>query len=279
MTNLLSAGFSRLFKDKSLWIACLVCCGFSLALAWQGCQSANAAIARGIVEYAEDDLYLAVPTLGLFLAACISMLLGTEYSDGTIRNKLMVGKTRCQVYFAGYLTCFAAGLTILLSWMVGASAFFLGPRVPLERGFWGILETLLILIGVMASYAAIFTLIGTLCTNKALTVVLSLSIYLIMIMVASALHDRLSCPELTGGMTVTANWEFVEFPMEPNPLYLSGTVREVCQAILELLPAGQANLVNANDVIHPVRQLCFSGIVTVLTLIGGMAAFRKKDIK
>lgn len=279
MTNLLSAGFSRLFKDKFLWIACLVCCAFSFAMALSACQSANAAIARGFVEYAEDDLYLTVPLLGLFLAACSSMLLGTEYSDGTIRNKLMVGKNRCQVYFANYLTCFIASFMILLSWMVGASAFFLGPQVPLERGFLGILETLLILVGVMASYAAIFVLIGNLCTNKALTVVLSLSVYLIMVMAASALHDRLSCPEMTGGMTVTANWEFVETPMEPNPLYLSGRVREVCQAILELLPSGQAGLINENEVIHPVRQLCFSVIVTVLTLAGGMAAFRKKDLK
>ncbi len=279
MRNLLSANFSRLFKDKFLWVACFTCFIMSFWITISGSQSANASIAQGRVEYAEEYLFSAVPLLGLFLAACISMFLGTEYSDGTIRNKLAVGKTRYGVYFAGYLTCFAASLFVMLSWALGASAFFLNSQVPLERGFLGILETLLILVGIMASYAAIFTLIGTLCTNKALTMVLALSVYLILIMAASGLHDRLRCPELTGGMTVTANWEFTEKPMEPNPLYLSGMVREVCQSILELLPSGQASLVNANDVIHPVRQLCFSAVVTVLTLAGGMAAFRKKDLK
>lgn len=279
MSNLLSANFSRLFKDKFLWVACFTCFIMSFWITISGSQSANASIAQGRVEYAEEYLFSAVPLLGLFLAACISMFLGTEYSDGTIRNKLAVGKTRYGVYFAGYLTCFAASLFVMLSWALGASAFFLDSQVPLERGYLGILETLLILVGIMASYAAIFTLIGTLCTNKALTMVLALSVYLILIMAASGLYDRLGEPEILDGMTIMLDGEFVYQNMGPNPLYLSGMVRKICQAILEILPTGQVILVSQQEVIHPVRQLCFSAVVTVLTLAGGMAAFRKKDLK
>ena len=39
----------------------------------------------------------------LILAAGISLIVGAEYSDGTIRNKLIIGKTKAQIYFANLI--------------------------------------------------------------------------------------------------------------------------------------------------------------------------------
>lgn len=279
MTKLLRANFSRLFQDTFLWIVCLVCCVFSFAIALSGCESANKTIARGFTAFAEIYLYNLAPMLGLFLAVCLSMFLGVEYADGTIRNKLIVGKTRYAVYLANYLVCFVASLLVMLSWMVGTSGFFLNAQASLEWGYMGILKSVLLLTGVMASFASVYTLIGMLCANKALTVVLSLTVFLVLLLPASGLYDRLGEPEILDGMTIMLDGEFVYQNMGPNPLYLSGMVRKICQTILEILPTGQVILVSQQEVIHPVRQLCFSAVVTVLTLAGGMAAFRKKDLK
>ncbi len=279
MTKLLSANFSRLFKDKFLWIVCLVCCIFSFAMALNGCESANKTIARGFSVFAEIYLYNLAPMLGLFLSVCLSMFLGVEYADGTIRNKLIVGSNRYAVYLASYLACFVASLLIMLSWIVGTSGFFLNSQATLEWGYWGILKSMLILTGVMASFASVYTLIGMLCTNKALTVVLSFTVFLVLLLPASGLYDRLGEPEILDGMTMMQNGELVYQNIGPNPLYLSGLVRKICQAILEILPTGQVILVSQQEVIHPIRQLCFSALVTIFTLTGGMAAFRKKDIK
>ncbi|MGY3662454.1 MAG: hypothetical protein ACXAHE_00930 [Roseburia sp. 1XD42-69] len=47
------------------------------------------------------------------------MFLGTDYSDGTIRNKLTVGHTRTNIYLANLIVTFAAGLLIMCVWFIG----------------------------------------------------------------------------------------------------------------------------------------------------------------
>ena len=121
-------------------------------------------------------------------------------------------------------------------------------------------------------------MIGSLSSNKAMTIIYTFAAFIILAMAASALYDRLCEPEMNQGMTLVGT-QLVEMEPTPNPLYLSGMIRTVCEAALELLPTGQALLLSDVAVEYPVRAITLSAVFTIVTLLVGSMLFRRKDIK
>lgn len=277
MGKLLSANFSRLKRDKVFWIVAAVILIVALANILISANSEEVMSESGFVVALEDFYYGQTPLMGIAFGLFMSLFLGTEYSDGTMRNKLIVGHTRIQVYLANFLTCFAAGVVFVAAWFLGgAPGFFL--IGPMEMGASGYLLYLLVAIGFTGAFSALFTMIGSLSANKAMTVIWSLIVLSGLTMAASGLNDRLSCPEMLGG-TAFIDGEFVTVEPTPNPLYLSGAVRTVCAYLLDFLPTGQSLLMHNVDIQHPIRQFLFSLIFTGIVTAVGVAAFRRKDLK
>lgn len=277
MRKLLSANFARLWKSKDFW--CI------LAVLFVVCLVGNLSSAHAMRDFLEQGYYEPVdrsffgfaPNLGVFLAAFVSLFLGTEYSDGTIRNKLVIGHQRKEIYLANFLTCFAAGCLFVAAWLIACTPylFLVG---PLEMGVSGFLLYAMIAVGFTASFTALYTLLGSLSSNKALTVIFSLAVWVGLILAGSGLIDRLEELEFNGGMAYI-DGAFVEIPTTPNPLYLTGMVRTVCEYLRDLLPTGQMILMNDASIEHPVRQILLSLVLTICVTITGAAAFRRKDIK
>lgn len=277
MRKLLSANFSRLRKSKLFWLLLAGVFLFSLVTIWNAARSAETMESNGFIRSLDDYYFDQAPYMGIFYAVFISMFLGTEYSDGTMRNKLVVGHIRGHVFLANFLTCFAACLSFAAMWILGNAPgrFLIG---PFEMGLEGFASYLLVVVGFTAVYAAVFTFISSLSSSKAVTVLLTLGAWLLLIFLASMVNDRLCEPEMSGGMAYI-DGAFKMIDPTPNPLYLRGRVRTVFECILDLLPSGQSILMHDASITHPARQVIFSALVTVLTLAGGMAAFRKKDLK
>lgn len=275
MRKLLSANFTRLWKSAAFW--CILAALFAVSLVNElNCaRVARDQMAQG---WSIDRYFFTfAPYLGAFFAAFISLFLGTEYSDGTIRNKLVVGHRRTEIYLANFLTCFAAGCLLLLVWYVTCIPFLFLVGT-LEMGVPGFLLYALIALGFTASFTALYTLLGSLSSNKALTVIFSLVIWIGLIIAGSGLINRLDELEFTGGMAYI-DGAFVEISPTPNPLYLTGMARTICEYLRDLLPTGQMILMNDASIEHPVRQVLLSLVLTVCLTIAGTSAFRRKDIK
>ena len=105
MRKLLSANFARLGKDKVFWITAVAVFISSLVTIFNSSGSADLMISSGYPVTLDDYFFNHAPMMGLYYAVFISLFLGTEYSDGTIRNKLAVGHRRLDVYLANYMTC------------------------------------------------------------------------------------------------------------------------------------------------------------------------------
>jgi len=51
-------------------------------------------------EIFAESIFRAIVMVGILISVCSSLITGTEYDDGTIRNKLMIVQARVHIYLA-----------------------------------------------------------------------------------------------------------------------------------------------------------------------------------
>lgn len=277
MRKLLTANFRRLWRDKYFWWVLAFVGVFSLANIINSARSCVAMAEQGYIRTLDDYYFNQAPIMGGFFGIFVSVFLGTEYADGVIRNKLVIGHKREHIYIGHFLVCSAASLMLLAVWLLveALGIFLIG---PFEMGFGEYLLFVAAACGFTLSFTAIYTLVGSLLSNKAMTVVYTILVFFANAIIASGFYDRLSEPEFNEGV-MFADGQLVMLDPTPNPLYLSGTPRLLCQYAMELIPGGQTLLLNDVSMEDPVRAVFLSVVFTVFVLGIGCILFRKKDIK
>ena len=213
----------------------------------------------------------------LFRSVFAGLFLGTEYQDGTLRNKVTVGHTRGEIYLSFLAVCLCAGLGILLGWALGVAVGALKYGWFLAPG-----RQLLLNFGIMALLTmaedGILTLLCMLSSNKAVTAVAAILLMLGLIVLSSGFYNSLCEPEFASAAMVTENGVEVGEP-QPNPDYISGFQRKVYQFAVEALPTGQAILLANREMERPALSACASAAILVLTAAAGVSAFKRKDLK
>ena len=97
MSRLLSAGLIRLKKSKLFWLFCGLM--FALGLFFPASLYLQAQ-KYNLATTIDQTFFSHVMYMGVISAVFVSLFIGTEYSDGAIRNKLMIGHSRISIYFA-----------------------------------------------------------------------------------------------------------------------------------------------------------------------------------
>jgi ABC-type transport system involved in multi-copper enzyme maturation permease subunit len=275
MRNLLRANLFRLRRDKMFWLCAAAMLGFSMFVVLY-----NAHIdARDSVGHDLDYFYFKTPPYySLVLAVAIARFIGTDYDDGTIRNKFIVGHTRSEIYLADLLTCFFCSTLLWAAWAVGGLA-----GIP-YFGLWSMsIAEYFQLLGIelltFLAMTAILVPIAQLITNRSANVI-TIFAAMAVLLLGSYFYNALCEPETyMNGYTI--NWDgTVEFGEEvANPAYIAGIVRVIYRAILNILPTGQQIWIADETVTQPVLMCMCSLIVIVVCSGVGLLIFRKKDLK
>ena len=156
MRNLLHANLYRLGRSLIFW----------------GLLLFNAVYAVIDARMGNPQFLSFTTNTGLVSAVLISFYVGADYSDGTIRNKLASGHRRGDVYLANLLA--------VLSAMLALNAVFLGGALLAgnsrmnfsELSLELVLSMLVASVGMTAAYCAVFTCVSTVCTRKAVAVLI-----------------------------------------------------------------------------------------------------------
>ncbi len=269
MLKLLRANFFCLRRSRAFWI----CASAAFVLPAFYLLRADADSAQTL----EQHLLQVFPFLPILHAALISLFLGLEYQDGTLRNKLIAGHSRGHIYLAFLITdiigCFGILLAWALSGLAGIAKFgwFAAPVGEL------LLSGALILL-LTAAVAAALTLLCMLVPNRAASAVAAILLMFGLIALGSAIYNALCEPEMLSAAIITVNGFEVGDPM-PNPNYISGLLRNIYQIAVDALPTGQAILLANQELAHPFFSLSASACLMLLTSTAGMLAFRRKDLK
>ena len=135
MRKLMRANFYRLWKSRVFWIC--VAASFLISAAFRLAKQYPSQEMPSL-----DEMYLQIfPMLPLIHGVFAGLFLGTEYQDGTLRNKVTVGHTRGEIYLSFLAVCLCAGLGILLGWALGVAVgalkygWFLAPGRQLLLNF------------------------------------------------------------------------------------------------------------------------------------------------
>ncbi len=255
MSRLLAADITRMIRNKVLWIAMILMAGMAVLLI-----ADNTQVPSDINPGIEGIFYAYGIYIGFGIAVFAGLFIGTEYSDGTIRNKLAVGHSRAAVYGSQLITCMLASLLMLAAYVIPV----IMPGMVLIGGFTIPAGTVLAVTGgtLMTTFAfvSIFTLMCMLIHNKAVAAVSVILTIIIMFFINIYISQILAEPEFH---------------------HLSAAKKVVLETIIQILPTGQglfyANL-KATGAQLWQWPLYSAAIVTITTGIG-IIAFKRKDIK
>ena len=214
------------------------------------------------------------------MAVFSAFYIGSEYDQGTIRNKLNVGCTRNSIYLANLIVVVTAGVLFTITHIVASVAVglpFLGSLIwqALAPVGWRIPTAMVMLL----CYAAIFTFITMHDSNKSRSLIISFVFALIIIIGGLYVYSALQQPEFTTRMVMQEDGSFLRQEGVPNNKYIRGAARTVYTFIEACIPSAQGlNIARSAGEFNPLAVICQLGM-TILFTAAGMASFKKKDIK
>lgn len=278
MLKLLRADIYQFLKNKIFWAELGISAIMALFILYTNYSRENQASADAL--QLEEIFFIFYQMIGVIIAAAIALIVGTQYSDGTIRNKIVVGHKRSDIYFSTLLVCMASSILIilihfLLTYSVGY--FLYGDfGVPISRI---IVSALYITLAIMA-ITAIFTACAMNISNKAFSAVVSLLLILLIAYLSGQLISILDEPEMTyDSVTISADGGVQLGNMIKNPAYVSGTKRTLIEILSDLLPISQIIQICDGDFSRCDRWPLLSSALIVFVTALGFLKFRKKDIK
>ena len=156
MRNLLSAYFARLWKNSLFWMCAVISMAYGAFSLYSWYRYSQILFDMGLspeLEWIQEFSHNIPIYIGILLAVFVSLFLSTEYSDATIRSKLVIGHSRAGVYFSSLITVAAVALlccaAYLLPVLIGGAPHLHAAASDLVI-LWGILA-------LCAAYCAIFT--------------------------------------------------------------------------------------------------------------------------
>lgn len=251
MKKLLSANMMRLMKNKCLWFFGLCVIGATL---WYGIAGGDIMGFQGKEADTYDYVSFIVGVVPAFCTLFTGFFLGTEYSNKTIRNKLIAGHSRNEVYMAYLMTVIIATLIYSVMWFGTGIAVFV---INKETVMWeGLLKTALTSVFFNSAFTSMLVFISVMIKSKAIAIIVQIEF------ARGSLMLLLMC-----GIAMQFMDEFLT---------------NITIIMMNLLPMGQwvlsTGIMTTNPVAIPI-QIVLSLIVTVLMTMLGIRLFEKKELR
>lgn len=259
MLNLLHSEIYRLRHD----------CIFYILL----CAAVLSGVVYGITasEGSFDDMFV-VPLFAIS-AVYISLSVGREYADGTLRNKIIVGKKKTDIFAVKLIVNIAVSIIDVTAFLIPCTALLsvnVLSKIPNSVLLWTLLGFLLLNI----SWAVIFTFVSLLISSREIAAILNF-ILIIAIMFASyqlefaigqpefILNEELSNQPMSeeevkqiqngtfagsyateiddNGVVTYYKTVITEKSEQANPAFVREPFRSIMRGFDSLLPHGQIN--------------------------------------
>ncbi len=284
MSRLIHANLYRLRRSRLFWGVLLACALESAYLC---------AVNRDVANYYEWNM-MQIPLYLTFVdAAFVGMFIGTDWSDGTLRNRLIVGHTRAAAYFSNLATT----ALCCVAFQAASFAVFAGLGIPLIGAGYGagtVLTAVAVVLFACVGFAALMTAISMNVPSRSAAILVGMGVTFLLVLFSAQVWDALEETEYVtaaGEIVITEDGTISMLPheQEENPRYIpEGPLRDALTTLNLLLPSGQMLRADgyfsrfspappdpAREWPLPLLMLLFSALAT----LAGYALFRGRDVK
>lgn len=217
MSGLLKADFRRVFKDKLLIVMGILALVFAAITPLLYAVIFSGDSLAGGDEMAMDMLsgYISGKAqffssfslgnnLGLIAPVLLAIVLCKDFSFGTIRNKIIAGKSRTDIYLSMFATCATVFIGVMLLHAfatLGISLLFFDYQAApfTVWDFWYFVESLAFQILVLLCVAAMLACLCATMKNVGLVIVLFVAAVFGLVMVGSIIQVIITILEATNG--------------------------------------------------------------------------------
>jgi ABC-type transport system involved in multi-copper enzyme maturation permease subunit len=274
MKGLLKADFSRVLKDKLLLVTGILAVVFATSMPllytvlFSSVGMADDPMISSLIS-AKSQFFNAFSmgnNLGLIAPVLLAIALCKDFSYGTVRNKIIAGKSRSAIYLSLFVTCAAILTTIMLLYAfltLGVSLLFFDYQAaPFTiADFWYFMESLVFEILVLLWMAALLTLLCAHMKNVGLAIVLYIAVAFLLVLVGSIVQMALTIMQTLGSHETTV--DILHFI---NRINIGNAVQYI----------GTGTQYTGADVLY----LTLPALAGILGFTGlGLWSFNKKDLK
>lgn len=258
MCKLLGADLQRMYHSKKIWIALLAMLGAA------GMMSMMQYTAMDYEVPLSRVIFLPMTFFGLVQAAFVGFFAGEDFSEGTVRNKIVAGKRRRDIYLSQMLSAGMAALalyviTIALTVSVGLPLFAHDIGAKEITACFGLGALTVLAMG------SIFYLTSMCIGNRSVAVTVCMGLAFLMLFLCLHTNQVLAQPQLKDGML--------------NVHYVSGMKRMIYELLHDMNPMGQIAQLTEMKYISAVRWILTDIAWLLVSLGGGILVFEKKDIR
>lgn len=279
MNSLLRSDFRRMCRSKLLYLGMIAVVMF---MAYALVNNIYYMSFMPSLKLPLDNLIFAGTSVIKFsMAVFTCFFVGTDYSDGTIRNKIMGGHSRFSIYMSYFVTTTMASLIMILIgslvilaigsiWMGGFTA---NPAIIVPQVLCCILS--------IVSLNALILLIAVLVPSRAISVTVCLLLAIMLGTTSTTLLNKLMEEPTIPAFTYYDEEGILQVvPERENPRYVSGTERIIVQTCYDAIPTSQMNQYGydelpENILLFPIYSLAFISIYSTT----GLLFFKRKDLK
>lgn len=277
MGNLLRADFFRLWRSKTFW-ACMAFQVGTGVFVPVSCYLYNIRHPFPTSHHLDAEFLNFIPFVCILAAIFCALFIGTDYSDGAMRNQLVIGHRRRDIYLSHLITCTTGCLLMC--------AGFILPYLAVGTPLFGFLHrdalTVLAYLGtglmLTVALTSVYTMVAMLISNRAVSAVAALVLSFGLLLSGSYLYSYLHYPPTYTQVAYDPDTGELEEKEAPYPFYLEGAKREVFQLLCDVTPGGQVMQCAAWDAPNLPRLPLCSAALTVVTTGAGLWLFRRKDL-
>lgn len=276
MRRVLNADFHKLWKDKVFRIA--VALMFVIGAVMPVLHYINI-VRTGYELPLESGFFIYTVIMAIIAAVVSALFTGTEYSDGTIRNRLVVGHSRSSIYFSNLIVCITSGLIMCAAYILPYVTIGSCLEGFFRCGIKPIAVIVLVSLAAMIAFIAFFTAIAQLVPNKAYSAVASILLAGVLLIAGVYINSSLNEPKYYDAYSYTQNGVTQTEEAEANPNYLSGTKRQVYEFLYDFLPGCQVVQFVGMEVNSPKMLALYDFVLAAAAAGCGIIVFRRKDLK
>lgn len=193
-----------------------------------------------------DGIFEWTMVLSLLISALGGLYISRDYTQNTIRNKIIVGHTRFNIYLSKqiavtsmYLAC--SGLFIIST--ILSNFMFIGMNNINQKALW---------IGIIVS------------------------LFVIIVLSMITTFIAMSVKKETGGLMPLLVMFIMMMLSAWIPEFVKGKAIDI---INDIVPTSQMILLNINNVDpHPIRHIIYSLLLSLIFFISGYTIFKKSDL-